>query len=244
MEIVYRKLSDIKRNPKNPRKGTKEAVAKLAESIKANPQFFEARPILLSDRTGELVMIAGERRSEAAILLGMETAPTILISGLTEEQEDEILIKDNTHAGVWDEKKLAQWEKGQLQGWGVVADWKKTSEKYTRKIESPVYEPKGIKPDISELVNTAKRDELVERIKAETLPKEIRAFLLMAAQRHLVFDYEKIAEFYAQSSAKIQRLFEDSALVIIDFADAIRGGYVKLCKSLIEQYEIENGDAE
>lgn len=119
MEIVYRNLSEIKPNPKNPRKGTKEAVEKLAESIKANPKFFEARPILLSDRTGELVIIGGERRSESARLLGMETVPTILLSGLTESQEDEILIKDNTHAGVWDEQKLQAWGKDQLQSWNV-----------------------------------------------------------------------------------------------------------------------------
>lgn len=119
MEIVYRNLSAIKPNPKNPRKGTKEAVEKLAESIKENPKFFEARPILLSDRTGELVIIGGERRSEAARLLGMETVPTILLSGLTESQEDEILIKDNTHAGVWDEQKLQAWGKEQLQSWDV-----------------------------------------------------------------------------------------------------------------------------
>lgn len=119
MEITYRNLSEIKPNPKNPRKGTKEAVEKLAESIKANPKFFEARPILLSDRTGELVIIGGERRSEAARLLGMETVPTILLSGLSEAQEDEILIKDNTHAGIWDEKKLASWGKEKLEKWDV-----------------------------------------------------------------------------------------------------------------------------
>lgn len=119
MEIVYRKLSELKPNPKNPRKATKEAIEKLAGSIKGNPKFFEARPILLSDRTGQLVIIGGERRSEAAALLGMETVPTILISGLTEAQEDEILIKDNTHAGVWDEHKLQAWGKDQLQSWNV-----------------------------------------------------------------------------------------------------------------------------
>lgn len=119
MEIVYRKLSEIKPNPKNPRKGNPEAIKKLAKSIKDNPKFFEARPILLSDRTGELIMIAGERRSEAARLLGLKEVPTILISGLTELQEDEILIKDNTHAGVWDEQKLQSWGKEQLQSWNV-----------------------------------------------------------------------------------------------------------------------------
>ena len=119
MEIVYRKLSELKPNPKNPRKSTKEAIEKLARSISENPKFFEARPILLSDRTGQLVIIGGERRSEAAALLKMETVPTILMSGLTEAQEDEILIKDNTHAGVWDEQKLQAWGKDQLQSWNV-----------------------------------------------------------------------------------------------------------------------------
>lgn len=79
MEIVYRNLSELKPNPKNPRKGTKEAIEKLAESIKGNPKFFEARPILLSDRTGELVIIGGERRSEAAALLKMETVRVVAI---------------------------------------------------------------------------------------------------------------------------------------------------------------------
>lgn len=118
-QIEYRRLSELKPNPKNPRKSTKEAVEKLAESIKNNPTFFEARPILLSDRTGELVIIGGERRSEAAKLLGLTFVPTILLHGLAEAEEDEIMIKDNTHAGVWDEQKLQSWGKEQLQSWNV-----------------------------------------------------------------------------------------------------------------------------
>ena len=243
MEIVYRKLSELKPNPKNPRKSTEEAIEKLAESIKGNPKFFEARPILLSDRTGSFVIIGGERRSEAAALLKMEAVPTILLSGLTEEEEDEILIKDNTHAGVWDETKLAQWDKGQLQGWGVVADWKKTSgEKYTRKIESPVYEPKGEKPVITELYDDSKYRELLEGIEKAKISAEAKQFLKLAATRHIIFNFEKIAEYYAQAGAKEQRLFEDSALVIIDFQSAIGGGYVKMCESLIERYKIEHDD--
>ena len=106
MEIVYRKLDDLIPNPKNPRKAPDGAIKKLAESIKANPKFFEARPILLSDRLGYLMIIGGERRSEAARLLGMTEVPSILIPGLSEEQEDEIMIRDNTHSGVWDDAKL------------------------------------------------------------------------------------------------------------------------------------------
>lgn len=129
MEIVYRKLSDIKPNPKNPRSATEEEIKALAESIKSNPKFFEARPILLSDRTGELVMIAGERRSEAAAMLKMPTVPTILIPGLSEDEEDEIMFKDNLHAGYWDRKKLDNWSRHKLKEWGVKIEDYKDSKK-------------------------------------------------------------------------------------------------------------------
>lgn len=123
-EIVYRDLALLKPNEKNPRKGTEKAIRELADSIKNNPDFFEARPILLSNRTGELVIIGGERRSEAAKLLGMDEVPTILIEGLTEQQEDEIMIKDNTHSGEWVEAMLHKWDKEKLKGWGVeVPNW-------------------------------------------------------------------------------------------------------------------------
>lgn len=129
MEIVYGKLAELKPNPKNPRTGSNEAVVALAKSISENPQFFQARPILLSDRTGELIIIAGERRSEAAKYLGLEQVPTILLSGLTEQQEDEIMIRDNTHHGEWDRQKMDLWQRHVLKGWGVKIDEFKVTKK-------------------------------------------------------------------------------------------------------------------
>jgi len=128
MEIIYRPLKDLYPNPKNPRKATEEAIADLAESIKNDPLFFEARPILLSDRTGRLVIIGGERRSEAAALLGLKEVPTILFSGLDEEGEDRIMTLDNTHAGQWDNAKLIEiaksWGKEKVQKWLATDDWR------------------------------------------------------------------------------------------------------------------------
>lgn len=115
MEIVYRKLEELKPHPDNPRKPKPGMVAKLAESLKNNPSYFEARPIILSNRTGELVIIDGERRSEAARLLGLTEAPTILMEGLSLEDEKEILIKGNTHSGMWDEKKLERFNVDELK---------------------------------------------------------------------------------------------------------------------------------
>ena len=173
-----------------------------------------------------MLIIAGERRSEAAALLGMKEAPTILLSGLTEAEEDEIMIRDNTHEGVWDATKLKEWGVNQLKNWGITkaeAKWV-TEDKYTRKIVPPIYEIKGERPDVSELYDLSKTNELNARIKQSDIPEDVKNFLLFASTRHIVFNYEKIAEFYAHASAEIQKLFENNALIIIDFEDAIGGG--------------------
>ena len=62
--------------------------------------------------------------------------------------------------------------------------------------------------------------------------KKKKEFLLLAATRHIVFQYSKIADYYAHSNKEMQRLMEQSALVIIDFDDAIANGYVKLSKNI------------
>ena len=41
--------------------------------------------------------------------------------------------------------------------------------------------------------------------------------LLLAATRHIVFNYQMLAEFYSQADKKVQELMEESGLVIIDF---------------------------
>ncbi len=147
MEIVYRKLVDLKPHPDNPRKVKEEnSIAEFAEKIRTNPKHFEARPILLSNRTGELVIIGGERRWESAAYLGWESAPTILIEGLTEDEETRILFEDNTHTGVWDEKKLAQWDKKKLQGWGVeLPSWEKQKKETKQVVEDDFDSGKKVK---------------------------------------------------------------------------------------------------
>ena len=119
-EITYRKLSDLKKLPNNPRTITKKDFERLKQSVKNNPDYFEARPIILSDRTGELVIIAGNQRFEAAKALGMEKVPTFLLSGLSEAKEREIIIRDNVANSDWDMDILAnEWNIEELQDWGV-----------------------------------------------------------------------------------------------------------------------------
>ena len=112
----------------------------------------------------------------------------------------------------------------------------KVDTKYTNKIESPVYEPKNKKPHILELVNSKKTNKLISEIENSNLSKREKGFLILAAQRHLVFNYEKIADYYSHAEKEMQELMEKSALVIIDFEQAIENGYIQLCKEIEDQY--------
>lgn len=118
--MEYRKLKDIKLLDRNPRTIRDDDFKKLVQSIEANPDYFEARPLILSDRTGELVIIAGNQRYRAAKELKLKEVPTFLIKDLTEEREKEIIIRDNVSNGEWDFDLLANdWDVDQLEEWGL-----------------------------------------------------------------------------------------------------------------------------
>ena len=103
---------------------------------------------------------------------------------------------------------------------------------YTTKINIPQYLPNCKKPHVTELCDRDKYNRLIYEIKKADIPADVKEFLLLAATRHIVFNYSKIADFYAHSDSKIQRLMEKSALVIIDFDDAIANGYVRFSKRI------------
>lgn len=110
-------------------------------------------------------------------------------------------------------------------------------EKYTKKVNIPQYLPKNVKPNIMELCNNTKTNKLMQEIRNSNITDEEKDFLIKAAQRHLVFNYSKIADYYAHSNREMQELMEKSALVIIDIEDAIANGYVKLSSKLSSMIE-------
>lgn len=122
VKITYRSVSELTPYPNNPRVITEEAMANLCQSIDEDPLYFETRPIICSDRTGKLVIVAGEKRYLGAIRLGKEKVPVAVLPGLTEEDERRILIKDNGSFGDWDYEMLKEL---QAQGWkfDLVKNW-------------------------------------------------------------------------------------------------------------------------
>ena len=148
-QVTYRKLTELKELPGNPRTINKKQFETLKTSLQNNADYFEARPIILSNRTGELVILAGNQRYKAAKSLGLESVPTILLEGLSEEREREIVIRDNVENGDWDVDALAnEWDAGQLQDWGVDLP---EMESVTEIIEDEAPEPELEEPAKSKL---------------------------------------------------------------------------------------------
>lgn len=119
-QVIYRPIADLKELPGNPRTIKKDQFEKLKASIRDNADYFEARPLILSNRTGELVILAGNQRYKASKALGLKEVPTVLLEGLSEEREREIIIRDNVENGEWNIDMLAnQWNPDDLISWGV-----------------------------------------------------------------------------------------------------------------------------
>lgn len=116
---------------------------------------------------------------------------------------------------------------------------KEELELYTKKVKAPIYTPTGEKPPLAALWDKSKTEKLLEAIEASTVPEEEKVFLREAAQRHTVFNYEAIAEYYCHADKETQELMESSALVIIDFQKAIEHGFVTLSQELAEAYADE-----
>lgn len=118
----------------------------------------------------------------------------------------------------------------------------KDESEYTTKISLPIYEPKRTKPHILELCDTSKYERLKHEIYASNLPDEEKRFLFILATRHIVFNYEKIADFYAHSNKDIQYFIERSAAIVIDFDKAYSYKYVQLANDIANQYFKEYGE--
>lgn len=229
----------------NPRLND-DAVEVVAASIR---EFGFKNPIIVDQNH---VIIAGHTRLKAAKMLGLEGVPVIVVDDLSEEQVRAFRLADNKtgEAAEWDMEKLAE-ELGlipdiDMESFGFYIpdddDYEEDDDEniYSQKTNIPQYEPTGETPELDELVEPDKTNELIAEIDRSGLSYGEKEFLKKAAQRHLVFNYKKIAEYYANASAEMQDLMEKSALVIIDYQDAILNGFTRLSQSI--QKMVEAGD--
>ena len=240
---------------RNARTHSDEQIGQLAASIK---EWGWTTPVLVDEQGG---IIAGHGRTLAAQRLQMIEVPVMVAKGWSEAKKRAYVLADNKLAlnAGWDNEMLAL-ELGEIGDLGFDLDLTgfsadeikelmfgednadEDNSKYTKKIDAPTYEPSGDKPLIADIYDSTKYQELTAKIYGNAdLSQEVKEFLLAAASRHIRFDFEQIAEFYAHSDPDIQQLMEDSALVIIDFDKAIANGYVKLSQSISNVYVSDKG---
>ena len=117
MKIEKIKISEVKLNPNNPRLIKDDKFTKLVKSIKDFPQMLDIRPIVVNS---DMVILGGNMRFKACKEAGLKEVPVIVADNLSEEQQREFLIKDNTSGGEWDFNMLAnEWDVEQLDEWGL-----------------------------------------------------------------------------------------------------------------------------
>ena len=102
--VVYRSISELKLDPRNPRAHSPRQIRQIARSIEA---FGFVVPVLV-DARGRI--IAGHGRILAAQLRGWTEVPTICLDHLTEAQARLLMLADNrlNENSSWDDRLLAE----------------------------------------------------------------------------------------------------------------------------------------
>ncbi len=246
-EIKMVSIDSLIPSPKNNNKHPKEQKDRLKKIIK-NTGF--RVPIEVSNRSG--FVTCGHLRLECAKELGMQEVPVIYQDFKDEATEYAHLTAENEIARwaeldmdmVKIEMKDLDFDMDFLgiENFDLIEEGESTGsgeELYTRKVESPIYEPHGEKPETRELYDPEKYHSLIKEIKKSSLSEEMKNYLSFAASRHVKFNYKLAAEYYAHATKEEQELMENSALIIIDFDKAIEKGFVKMTQKFKEAYETE-----
>lgn len=184
---------------RNPRKNDAQ-VDRMASAIKE----FGFRIPIVAKSDGSVV--DGHLRLKAAHKFGLHEVPVALADELTEAQVKAFRILANKSANwaEWDEELLVL-EMEELKALDfdlemtgfepeeittmLDAQEQGIDEKYESKMVSPVYEPTGEKPALSDCYDIEKWQKLVAEIDASAIPNTEKEFLRNAAARHIVFNY-------------------------------------------------------
>ena len=166
MEIVDKKLDELREYENNPRNNA-NAVAAVAASIK---EFGFKNPIVI-DAAG--VIIAGHTRAKAAAQLGLASVPCIIADDLTEDQIRAFRLADNKTGELaeWDFEKL-EFELEQLRemdmaAFGFTLDDEQTDEAKER--EDLSAKVNAIYEVIVECSDEYEQEEIFTRLNGEGL---------------------------------------------------------------------------
>jgi hypothetical protein len=244
------KAKNIKPYTKNAKIHSEAQIEQIKESLDKYDYY---SPIGI-DKNNTIVF--GHGRFEALKLKGVEDIEVVDLSYLKPKEIKKLRILDNKIVSDDYDNEILQAEINSLYGnleddikqvsndlsmdiedvEQIITDTKPEDDTYTGNIEAPIYEIKGKKPTFDKMCNLTKTKAMIKEINGSKIPGDTKEFLINAAMRHTVFNYESIAEFYAHSTKEVQELMEKSALVIIDYKKAIENGFVRMTEGMAKVY--------
>ena len=107
MKLEIIPISKLKLLENNPRTISKDQMEKLCKSIKDDPDFLNARPILVNKSNEIYTVYAGNQRVRAAKKLKMKEIPCVVDEDLDSEVMKKRTILDNKTFGEFDFDILA-----------------------------------------------------------------------------------------------------------------------------------------
>ena len=114
-KIQWIKLSKLRLNPDNPRFIRDEPFQRLVKSMREKPHFIKYKHLIVDDSQGNLIL-AGNQRWRAAKELGWDKIACVFTSDLTEEEKEQLMVKDNAHYGEHDFNMLSsKWDAETLE---------------------------------------------------------------------------------------------------------------------------------
>ena len=233
MNWYKEKISNVKSNPNNPRVIKDDKFQKLVNSIKEFPKMLEIRPIVVND---DMIVLGGNMRLKACKEAGLKEVPIIKASELTEDEQKQFIIKDNVSGGEWDWDMLnSEWDSEQLDEWGLdMPKEKELNEEDLFDINLPFYTPSEITPSVFELANLDKTKELIDKINDLEIEEDLKEVLRIRASFFTDFNFQKIADFYANQDKEVQEVFKDLGMVILAPKEALEKGFIELSENVME----------
>ncbi len=117
VETYVEKVDTLIANDLNPRKIGKKQYEALKKSLKDFPEMKQLREIVVDEN---LTILGGHQRIYALKDLGYTDVTVKKVTGLSEAQKRQFIIKDNTAAGEWDTEVMANlWDVKELEDWGI-----------------------------------------------------------------------------------------------------------------------------
>jgi len=115
VEVKKVKIDKLKPHPRNPRYIDEHKYSELKQSIVESEWMMKIRPIIVDE---DYTILCGNMRYRACVDLSMKSVYVKQYVTLTEDEKNELILKDNISSGDWAEEVLQkEWSDTPYKKW-------------------------------------------------------------------------------------------------------------------------------